>query len=192
MPFLIARLLHLLRLAVSIGFPVPGSSLRVAGDSLTGLQVVAADWADLPHLQAWLAERKYGGVYLLVGRRDGRARVRVGEGVKLWTRLGDHKADPQLNFVEEVYALVSPDFHKGATVYLQEALSEIVQAEPGLDYHKGCGPLADFPLGEGERKALDLAMLLGLNLFCAAGLRVLQPGQSRLARQVAALLAEAA
>lgn len=192
MSVLLARLLHLFRLAIAIAFPAPGTSLRVAGDSLTGLQVIAADWPDLPRVQAWLAERRHGGVYVLVGRRGGRVRVRVGEGVKLWTRLGDHKVDPQLDFVEELYVLVSPAFHKGATVYLQEALSEIVQAEPGLDYHKGCGPLAGFPLGDAERKSLDLAVLLGLNLFYAAGLRVLQPGQSRLARQVAALLAEAA
>ncbi|CAA2136887.1 hypothetical protein [Methylobacterium bullatum] len=192
MPFLLARLLHFFRLAIAISFPVPGTSLRVAGDSLTDVQVIAADWADLPRLQAWLAERRYGGVYVLVGRRDGRTRVRVGEGVKLWTRLGDHKADPLLAFVEEVYVLVSPSFHKGATVYLQEQLSEIVQAEPGLDYHKGCGPLAGFPLGDADRKSLDLSVLFGLSLFHAAGLRVLQPSQSRLARQVAALLAEAA
>ncbi|GAB6842894.1 hypothetical protein HNR00_005066 [Methylorubrum rhodinum] len=192
MPFLLARLLHLFRLAIAIGFPVPGTSLRVAGDSLTDLQVIAADWADLPRVQAWLAERRYGGVYILVGRSNSRTRARVGEGVKLWTRLGDHKADPQLDFVEEVYVLVSPIFHKGATVYLQEQISQIVQAEPRLDFHKGCGPLAGFPLGEADRKSLDLAVLLGLNLLHAAGLRVLQPGQSRLAQQVAALLAEAA
>ena len=192
MSVLLAKLLHLFRLAIAIGFPVPGTSLRVAGDSLTDLQVIAGDWADLPRLQAWIAERRYGGVYLLVGRRDGRVRVRIGEGVKLWTRLGDHKADPQLDFVEEVYVLVSPSFHKGATVYLQEQLSEIVQAEPALDSHKGCGPLTGFPLGDADRKSLDLAVLLGLNLFYAAGLRILQPSQSRLARQVATLLAEAA
>ncbi|KAA0121725.1 hypothetical protein CIW48_22430 [Methylobacterium sp. P1-11] len=191
MPVL-ARLLHYFRLAIAIGFPVPGTSLRVASDSLTDLKVIAGDWADLPRLQAWIAERRYGGVYLLVGRRNGRVRVRIGEGVKLWTRLGDHKADPQLDFVEEVYVLVSPSFHKGATVYLQEQLSEIVQAEPALDSHKGCGPLTGFPLGDADRKSLDLAVLLGLNLFHAAGLRILQPSQSRLARQVAALLAEAA
>lgn len=192
MPVLLAKILHVFRLAIAIAFPVPGTSLRVASDSLTDLQVIASDWADLPRIQAWIAERRYGGVYLLVGRRNGRVRVRIGEGVKLWTRLGDHKADPQLDFVEEVYVLVSPSFHKGATVYLQEQLSEIVQAEPALDSHKGCGPLTGFPLSHADRKSLDLAVLLGLNLFYAAGLRILQPSQIRLARQVAALLAEAA
>jgi hypothetical protein len=192
MPALLTQVLHLFRLAIAIAFPVPGTSLRVASDSLTDLQVIAGDWADMPRIQAWLAERRYGGVYVLVGRRNGRVRVRIGEGVKLWARLGDHRADPQLAFVDEIYVLVSPAFHKGATVYLQEQLSEIVQAEPELDHHKGCGALSGFPLGDAERKSLNLAVLLGLNLFHAAGLRVLQPNQSRLARQVGALLAEAA
>ena len=192
MPTLLAQHLHLLRLPVTLAFPVPGGSLRVARDGLTDLQVIAADWVDLPRVQAWLAERRCGGVYVLVGQRNGRMTTRIGEGVKLWNRLGDHRADPQLAFVAEIYVLVSPRFDKAATVYLQEQLTQVIEAEPGLDCHKGCGPLSDFPLSLENRQALDLALLLGLNLIHAAGLRALQPRQSRLARAVVDLLARAA
>ncbi|MGU3478579.1 hypothetical protein [Methylobacterium sp. D48H] len=170
----------------------PATSLRCVFDRLTGQQVVAADWHDLRHLQAWLARNRGGGVYLIVGWQNGRRRVRVGEGVKLWVRLGDHKADPQITaFAQEVYVLRSKHFSKADTVYLQEAFSEIVQAEARLDWYKGCKPLRDFPLSEDDRKLLDVVVLLGLGLLADAGLRVLQPAQSRLARQVASLLTQA-
>jgi hypothetical protein len=191
MPYLLSAILHLFRLATLMSCPVAGTSLRLVTDRLTGQQVLAADWSDLGHVCAWLHRNKRGGAYLLIGRRDGRQRVRVGEGVKLWKRLPDHRADADLAFVDEIYLLVSRGFNKSSTVYLQEQLSEMVQAEANIDWHKGCKHLQDFPLSSDDRKMLDLAVLLGLNLLYAAGLRLLKPERSRLAGQLLALLTKA-
>ncbi|KAB1070035.1 hypothetical protein [Methylobacterium planeticum] len=188
---LLHAILHLFRLATLMSCPVAGTSLRLVTDRLSGQQVLAADWEDLGHVCAWLHRNKRSGAYLLIGQRDGRRRVRVGEGVKLWKRLPDHRSDQSLAFVDEIYLLVSRGYNKSATVYLQEQLSEIVQAEVRLDWHKGCKHLADFPLSLEDRKTLDFGLLLGLNLLNAAGLRLLKPEQSRLAGQVVALLTQA-
>lgn len=193
MAAILLLILNFFRLATVTRQLKAGTSLRVVFDRLTGQQVVAADWDDLRHLQAWLARNRGGGVYLIVGWQNGRRRMRVGEGVKLWARHGDHKADPQITaFAQEVYVLRSKHFSKAASVYLQEQFSEIVRAEERLDWHKGCKPLKDFPLREDDRKLLDVVVLLGLGLLADAGLRVLQPAQSRLARQIASLLTRAA
>jgi len=189
---LLLLILHLFRIAAVTRYPAAGASLRVIYDRLTGHEVIAADWDDLPHVQSYLSRSRLSGVYLLVGRQDGRIRVRVGEGVKLWNRLGDHRVDPVIRaFAEEIYVLTSPRFNKSDVVYLQEQVSEIVQAEERIDWHKGCKHLQDFPLGEDDRKALDVIVLFGLSLLHTAGLRLLQPAQSRLARQIEELLIQA-
>lgn len=190
MTMILPSILHEFRLATQMSCPTPGTSLRLVTDRLSGQQALAADWKDLGHVCAWLNRNRRSGAYLLVGHQDGRRRVRVGEGVKLWRRLPDHRADASLGFVEEIYLLVSPGYNKSATVYLQEQLSEIVDGEAQVDWHKGCRHLADFPLSEEDRKMLDLALLLGLNLLNAAGLRILRPEQSRLAGQVMTLLVQ--
>lgn len=192
MTLILPAILHQFRLATQMSCPTPDTSLRLVTDRLSGQQVLAADWKDLGHVCAWLNRNRRSGAYLLVGYQDGRRRVRVGEGVKLWRRLPDHRADLSLAFVDEIYLLVSTDYNKSATVYLQEQLSEIVEGEAEIDWHKGCKHLQDFPLSEEDRKMLDLALLLGLNLLNAAGLRLLRPEQSRLAGQVTALLASQA
>lgn len=192
MVYLLNLILHLFRLATLTSHPVAGTSLRVITDRLTGQQVLAADWKDISHVQAWLGRRKVCGAYLLVGWRDERVRIRVGEGVKLWNRLGDHKKDATLNaFVKEIYVLASRVYNKSATVYLQEQLSEIVEAEERIDWHKGVKQLRDFPLSDDDRQVLDVGILFGLNLLNTAGLRILEPAQSRLAGQIAALLTKA-
>jgi len=183
-------ILHEFRLATLMSCPTPNTSLRLVTDRLSGQQVLAADWRDLGHVCAWLNRNRRSGAYLLVGRQNGRRRVRVGEGVKLWRRLPDHRADASLGFVDEIYLLVSSGYNKSATVYLQEQLSEIVAGDAEIDWHKGCKHLQDFPLSDADRKMLDLALLLGLNLLNAAGLRLMRPEQSRLAGQVLAILTQ--
>nr|USU32435.1 hypothetical protein NG677_01545 [Methylobacterium sp. OTU13CASTA1] len=190
MTMILPKILHEFRLATQMSCPTPDTTLRLVTDRLSGQQVLAADWTDLGHVCAWLNRNRRSGAYLLVGSQNGRRRVRVGEGVKLWRRLPDHRADASLSFVEEIYLLVSPSFNKSATVYLQEQLSEIVEGEAQIDWHKGCRHLQDFPLSDDDRKMLDLALMLGLNLLNAAGLRLLRPEQSRLAGQVQSLLTQ--
>lgn len=190
MTMTLPKILHEFRLATQMSCPTPDTTLRLVTDRLSGQQVLAADWTDLGHVCAWLNRNRRSGAYLLVGSQNGRRRVRVGEGVKLWRRLPDHRADASLSFVEEIYLLVSPSFNKSATVYLQEQLSEIVEGEAQIDWHKGCRHLQDFPLSDDDRKMLDLALMLGLNLLNAAGLRLLRPEQSRLAGQVQSLLTQ--
>lgn len=189
MAAVLTLILHLFRFATITRHPKAGTSLRLVFNRLTDQQVLAADWEDLRVLQTWLARHKGGGVYLIVGRQGNRWRVRVGEGVKLWARLGDHRTDPQITaFAQEVYVLRSKRFSKADTVYLQEQLSEIVRAEPRADWHKGVGALQDFPLSEDDRKFLDVVVLLGLGLLSDAGLRVLNPGRCRIAGEIGALL----
>ncbi|KQO67589.1 hypothetical protein ASF22_20150 [Methylobacterium sp. Leaf87] len=190
MTMTLPKILHEFRLATQMSCPTPDTTLRLVTDRLSGQQVLAADWTDLGHVCAWLNRNRRSGAYLLVGSQNGRRRVRVGEGVKLWRRLPDHRADASLSFVAEIYLLVSPSFNKSATVYLQEQLSEIVEGEAQIDWHKGCRHLQDFPLSDDDRKMLDLALMLGLNLLNAAGLRLLRPEQSRLAGQVQSLLTQ--
>ena len=153
--------------------PLDHSSLRALSCEGLTLTLLIARWYELADLTRRLRQTGYAGVYILSGTIADELTVYVGEGAALWKRLGQHRGEPTLQFVREIHLLCCPAFDKASVIYLQEKLTDLVDATPGI---RRIGHRPErLNLPEFRKRVLRQQFELGLDYLALSGFSAFLP-----------------
>jgi hypothetical protein len=164
---------------VNITRPSLDSSIRILSSRVSPVALIASEWSEL-RLVRDLQLLDSASCYLLVGEDEQRLRVRVGEAVKPWPRIGDHMYDRSLAWVERLYVIVGTSrfenekWNKADVVALQAELSDEVKRVGRAHLHAGVGPLR-FPASPAARLEAKIILETVRSLLADAGCPVLTP-----------------
>ena len=91
------------------------------------------------------------------------------KGASSFGRLPDHRRNPALKFVTDIYVLTTKKLTKGHVLYLQERMTDIVLQANVAKLVAGCGPQRDFPLRRRQKAAMEDLLRYALPTFWTAG-----------------------
>lgn len=152
------------------------SGVITAELGVSSVRAVVANRVSLPELIS-REEASRTGVYLLLGSDDGEnAKVYVGEGDSVRTRLSSHDADEAKSFFERVVLIVSKDENltKAHGRYLESRIIEQIKSSGQAEIANATYPifsgLPEAEIADMERVLEEISILLpilGFDLFKA-------------------------